>query len=64
MARPSIALFLATAGLLAGAAGCAKAPEAGPSSSPTPTTQAPAPAGTPAVPYHNQGDEGGEGGEG
>ncbi|MEI6031272.1 MAG: hypothetical protein WCQ20_08930 [Synechococcaceae cyanobacterium ELA739] len=63
MARPSIALFLATAGLIAGVAGCANtAPAPGPKGEdkPAPTTSAPAH----SQPDTDKGGEGGEGGEG
>ncbi|MCP9848440.1 hypothetical protein [Cyanobium sp. Morenito 9A2] len=62
MPRPSLALFLATAGLLAAASGCARTPEAGPPAAPT--SVQPGSGSSPAVPYHNKSDEGGEGGEG
>ena len=65
MARPSIALFLATAGLLAGVSGCGQtshspAPKGG--ESVAPSSSAPAPA--PAKPKAEQDEKGGEGGEG
>ena len=70
--RSSIALFLATTGLIAGMAGCGKAPE---SSEPkTPAAGQPTPAGGGAVKDPKDSDhndsktgtsgEGGEGGEG
>jgi type IV secretory pathway TrbL component len=64
MPRPSIALFLATAGLLAGTAGCGRAPEAGKTAAPS--TQQPTPGSGHAVPSHKEGNghEGGEGDEG
>ena len=63
MARPSIALFLATAGLIAGVAGCGQtshspAPEGG--ESVAPNSSAPAPAKSKA----DKDEKGGEGGEG
>ena len=65
MARPSIALFLATAGLIAGVSGCGQtstppAPKAGETM--TPSSSAPATA--PAKPAEDKAGEGGEGGEG
>ncbi len=64
MPRPSIALFLATAGLLTGAVGCGKA-EA-PEDTKAPAAQQAAPAAGQSVPYHKsgQGEEGGEGEKG
>ncbi|MFY8148290.1 MAG: hypothetical protein ACOVNL_03610 [Prochlorococcaceae cyanobacterium] len=69
MARPSIALFLAAAGLMAATAGCGKteAP-GGEEGGGSPAMTAPAPGG--AMPQEegkeegDHGDEGGEGGEG
>lgn len=68
MARPSIALFLVTAGLVAGAAGCGKAPE-GDGGEGKPEMMTPAPGHSPAAPgtkepEKEEGGEGGEGGEG
>ncbi|MCT0210241.1 MAG: hypothetical protein DCF18_06245 [Cyanobium sp.] len=65
MARSSIALFLATTGLIAGMAGCGKAPESSEPKTPAAGQQAPDGGGD-AVEYHkeNKGEEGGEGGEG
>lgn len=64
MARPSIALFLASAGLLMGAAGCGKAPE--PSEKQPPATHQATPGSSnPAqLPKEHKAGEGGEGGEG
>jgi len=67
MARPSIALFLATAGLIAGVTGCGQsshspAPKAGETMAPS--SSAPAPASAPAKPKAEMGEKGGEGGEG
>jgi hypothetical protein len=62
MPRPSIALFLATAGLMAGVAGCGQsAPAPKDDSKPEPTTSMPAPNHT--QPDAKKGGEGGEGGE-
>ncbi|MEI6828591.1 MAG: hypothetical protein WCK64_01905 [Synechococcaceae cyanobacterium ELA445] len=65
MARPSIALFLASAGLLMGAAGCGKAPEPTEQKSPA-AHQATPGSSNPGqeVPKKHDAGEGGEGGEG
>ncbi|MFZ0409789.1 MAG: hypothetical protein WAM11_17015 [Cyanobium sp.] len=67
MARPSIALFLATAGLIAGVTGCghssnAPAPKGGETLAPSTAAPAPAPA-KPEAEKGEKGEEGGEGGE-
>jgi hypothetical protein len=65
MARPSIALFLVTAGLVAGAAACGKAP-GGDGGEGASGMTAPVPAHSPATPATKtpQKEKGGEGGEG
>jgi len=69
MTRPSIALFLATAGLVAGTVGCGRTPEpmeGGEAGDGTPEMSAPA-AGQmegSGEKKMKEGDEGGEGGEG
>jgi hypothetical protein len=80
MARPSIALFLATAGLMAGAVGCGKAPDSGSGGEESSGMSTPAPQTAPKMQKEAMGegamqgktkdqemhgsDEGGEGGEG
>ncbi|MCT0226086.1 hypothetical protein [Synechococcus sp. CS-1328] len=80
MARPSIALFLATAGLMAGAVGCGKAPDSDSGGEESSDMSAPAPKTAPMMQKEPKGegamqgkpkdqemhgsDEGGEGGEG
>jgi len=63
MARPSIALFLVTAGLVASPAACGKAPEPKAGEGGEAKVHSPAPAQAPAAPAQKEG-EGGEGGEG
>ncbi len=71
MARPSIALFLATAGLIAGVTGCGQSSHSpAPKSGETMAPSSSAPAVAPAKPKAEmgekgeKGEKGGEGGEG
>ncbi len=69
MARPSIALFLATAGLIAGVSGCGQsshspAPKAGETVAPSSSAPAPAKPKAEKGEKPEMGEKGGEGGEG
>jgi hypothetical protein len=61
MARPSIALFLVTAGLMAVTVGCSRAPEPKRSEGGESGVSTPTPAQPPSAPAREEGGEGGEG---